>query len=188
MKVLPIAAYPSPRQVGKDLNISGYTENARSVDQKREQKLGWVIAHRFLEPARVGRSEKGLLKQTVALANSEEYKRHRAEFYKWQDELIKNGFTDDEILKKMVSSLKTCNDMVKKEMGNVYRKFAFTVVGAGINIAGTALNLFNLAGGFVSIANFALFDLPAARQQIGTSEQGSPMAMFRAAHKHLRWR
>ena len=150
-KVWAVAAYPSESAYRKD-----YTSDAQ---QKREETFGLVLTHRFLVPKAVGKSDNDLLKKAVKLATRDDFKEKRAQLYRWQEEIIENDIPDDKAIEEMEDYLKQYNDIVKRAQGEVYWKFAFTVIPIGLSIAGaTLITPLIAAGAMVSLAKFVKFD------------------------------
>ena len=157
-KVWVMPAYPSLDEFKKDLPFDVEKE------QERRQKLQCALSHRFLVPTGIFQSHYRLLKKAVQLADDDDFKGHRADFYKWQEDVIEQDISVENAVKEMEKHLEKLNEIVRKAKIKVYWKFAFTIIPIGLAGIGAVLATSPLAiplfgaGALVSIAKFAKFD------------------------------
>ena len=85
-----------PKGVAKAWTVAAYTsgaafaEDANSIPPGPDLRLMAKIRQRFLTP--VGPDpEQNLLRQAVALARTEEFRRKRADFYAWEESIIEEN-------------------------------------------------------------------------------------------------
>jgi hypothetical protein len=99
------------------------------------------------------------LRCAIDLSNDIEFQKKRAEFFDWQDYIIAKGYTPEQAVKYIEQLTHEYNVIVKKAEKKVYYRFAFTIGGIGLDLAGAALgNPVAGASALLAIVQFATFD------------------------------
>lgn len=153
-KVWAVPAYPSYYEFNKDSQIDVRDGSARRV------KLQCALAHRFLVPSG-DKPDLQLLKDAVKLADEDDFKGHRAEYYKWQENIIENDISVENAIKEMEQHLEAINKVIRKAKIKVYWKFAFTITSISLSVVPAAFATSPLAlplagaGALISLAKFA---------------------------------
>ena len=151
-KAWTVAAYPSAEAFRADFSDPA---------DARKAKLAVSISHRFFTPDR-GDPEHDMRRRAVYLSASDEFRRKRAQFYEWQEEIIEQQISDDKAVEELEQRLEAYNEATRKAFHNVAARFAFTVIPlalAGAFAGGTDHALL-VAGatGLVQLARFWRFD------------------------------
>jgi hypothetical protein len=155
-----------PKGVSKAWPVAAYTSAdayREDIAADRRRRLAAFISHRFLTPA--GKDpDHELLKRAVGLATTDDFRRKRADFYKWQEGIIENEITDEKAIEEMEKLLREFNEATTKAFNTVVVRYAFTVIPIALTITGAvlagapvALGLAG-AGGLVQMARFWKFD------------------------------
>jgi hypothetical protein len=152
------------------------------------QKLQCALAHRFLVPSSSDRSDEELLKDAVKLADEEDFKGHRAEYYKWQEDIIEQDISVPDAIKEMEQHLEALNKIVKKAKIKVYWRFAFTIIPIALSGVAAAFATSPLAiplaatGALISFAKFAKLERKPEYQ----AGEHAPAGMFHHSANVLR--
>lgn len=178
-KVWAMPAYPSFYEFKKDIHLDIEEE------QERKQNLLCAIANRFLVPADANMSNEQLLRKAVQLADEDDFKGHRSEFYSWQEDIIEKDIPIENAIKEMEQHLEKLNGIVKKAETKVRWKFAFTIIPIGLALGGVAFATSPLAlplagaGALISLVKFAKFDRKPEYQ----AGHHAPAMMFHDSRK-----
>lgn len=181
-KVWAMPAYPSHYEFNKDSQI-----DVSNKDDRR-QKLQCVLAHKFLVPTGDDKSDKQLLQDAIKLADEDDFKVHRAEYYKWQEDIIEQDISIQNAVIEMERYLESLNAIVKKAKIKVYWKFAFTVIPISLAVGAAAFAVSPLAipiaaaGGLISLTKFAKFERKPEYQ----TGKHVPAAMFHESFNILK--
>lgn len=154
-KAWAVAAYGSARAFSADTPAAD--------PETRRRRLAMVLTHRFLTPA--GSDPKHeLLKRAVDLAATDDFRRKRARFYEWQEEIFENDISDEGAIVELENRLVEYGNAVENAFSNVITKFVFTAIPialtmTGAFLAGTipALSI-GAVGGLIQLARFYKFD------------------------------
>jgi hypothetical protein len=124
-----------------------------------------VLGQEFLStPDDPKRSHCDLLTEAVEIASAADFKRKRASFYRWQREFIKDGFADDEALKRAIEEMsdlaKDYRDAASKAAWRTGLTFVFTVAPLALAAvlappAAPAAAAVAIGGAFFTVASFA---------------------------------
>lgn len=180
---------PALPPVSKAWTVAAYTcAGAFHEDSsvERPQRLAALITHRFLTPAD-GDPNHELLRRAVELATTGEFRRKRARFYEWQEEIIEEDISDEKAIEELERRLKDYNESIQDVFKNVVARYAFTVIPIALTMAGasvastTAGLLLAGAGGLVQLARFCKFD----RKPVIESGDRDAAAMIHDARKRL---
>lgn len=151
-KAWTVAAYPSTSVFREDV-----------AARKQDAELAFVLRHRFLTPDRPDPQHE-TLKRAVALSSSEDFRRKRARFYEWQEQIIEDQASDEKAIGILEKLLSDYNAATEKALGDVIAKFAFTTIAVSLALGGAALGGVGaglaIAGGagLVEFARFWKFD------------------------------
>lgn len=163
-----VAAYQSEGDFEADFSLES-ANNQRDI-----AKLGLLLGHKLAIPDEEANPEKALNK-AISLARDADFKKKRLALYDWQVDIIRNKhFKPEEAIKEMDSLVDKYNEYVKKAVGKVAFKFAFTVAGIGLSLAGAGFNPLVAAGALLSLVQFAAFD----GKPVIEDETIKPAAMF----------
>ena len=149
-----VAAYPSTAAFRSDVNIPGVN---------RKTRLALSISHHFLTPTRSDPKHE-MLKRAVDLSTSDDFRRKRARFYEWQEDIIQEQVSDEKAIEELELRLLAYNEATRKAFRNVVARYAFTVIPIGLAMAGALIakseTSLVIAGtsGLVQLARFWEFD------------------------------
>jgi hypothetical protein len=171
-----VATYPSVDAAEQD-----WVENP--ADQPRAV-LTAALAHSFLVPAPRGRGDLELLRDAVALADEEDFQQKRARMHAWQDDVLQKGISTPKAVEEMAQYVEEYNAATKKAMGEVYRKFAFTLIPIAIAAVPGPLSIPAGLAGIAELVKFWIFDRKPVIQA-GDAEAG---AMLHTVRTELGWK
>lgn len=199
--VWPVVAYSSPLEFIKDfktrnkqevqydeghVNIQELKRLFDEIDfEKRRanvERLGWLLGNSFIVPDNEFQSDLYLLQDAVNLVSTDEFQEYRLRLYKWQDQIITDGTSDQDAIEQMKRYLKKYNAYVKRKGYKTKKKFFFTV------LAPTLSKLIpppigNVGDFLISVHNFAKFD----QEPDVSPDQFQTAAMFHDIQKHFGW-
>jgi hypothetical protein len=180
-----------PRGVSKAWTVASYPSaeafRADFSDPLRERKtrLAVSISHRFFVPSRSDPKHE-MLRRAVGLSSSDEFRRKRARFYEWQEEIIQEEISDEKAIEELEQRLTDYNEATEKAFVDVAMRFAFTVIPVALAgaFAGGAEHGLLVAGatGLVQLARFWKFD----RKPVIANGDLDAAAMVHDAEKVLR--
>jgi hypothetical protein len=122
------------------------------TDPGQKAQVAYLMGQRFAVPK--GNPEKAL-KKAVSVAKTPEFKEHRLAMYDWQEQIVKDKVPPKDAVAKMDEMLAKYNAIVKKAVKDVYWKYAITVAGIGLNVAGAPANPFVAGGALITLGGFA---------------------------------
>jgi hypothetical protein len=122
------------------------------TDPDQKAQTAFVMGQRFAVPK--GDPEKAL-KKAVQLAKTPEFKEHRLAMYDWQDQIVEKEIPPKDTVARMDEILTKYNAIVVKAVKDVYWKYAFTVAGIGLSLAGAPANPFAAGGALLGMVSFA---------------------------------
>ncbi len=170
-----VAAYPSEEAFKADIQLKKAVP-ARNDLVKRDSDiahLGLLLGHLVAIPQDEDKPEDAL-HEAIDLAKDKDFKEKRQALYEWQIKVIDQGYSPEEAKDEMETLIDTYNSCVKKAVRKVAYKFAFTIAGVGLSLAGAALNPLVAAGAVLTIIQFAAFD----GRPIVEAGESKPAAMF----------
>lgn len=155
-----------PLGVSKAWTVAAYTsadDYQRDVPLERRRQLAARIRHRFMTPS--GSDPKHeLLKRAVDLAARDDFRKKRARFYEWQEQIITSEISDEKAIEELEKQLRDYNDAILNAFNDAIYRYAFTAIPIGLSLAGAAIDggLISLpiagAIGLIEIARFWKFD------------------------------
>jgi hypothetical protein len=122
------------------------------TDPDQEAQTAFLMGQRFAVPK--GDPEKALQK-AVHLAKTPEFKEHRLAIYDWQEQIVEKKIPPKDAVAQMDEMLTKYNAIVEKAVKHVYWKYAFTVAGIGLSLAGNPANPFAAGGAMLGMVGFA---------------------------------
>jgi hypothetical protein len=153
--------------------------------EERQAQLAMVLTHKFLVPQKIGKSDPELLKQAVALARRDDLQEKRAQFYKWQEDIIEQDITDTKAIEEMEAYLKQYNEVVRKAAKEVYWKYGFMVLNVTLGMLGANFGEpISTATGLVNVLSFAKQDRKP-RIEAGDCQAA---AMFHDIRNDFEWK
>lgn len=153
-KAWTVAAYPSTDAFERDLAVS---------DADRRTKLAGVMRHRFLTPAQSDPKHE-MLKRAVDLSSSSDFRKKRARFYAWQEQIIAEDISNEKAIEELDQLLNDYNQATRAALGAVVGRYVFTVIPIGLTMAGAMLAgpgaglVIAAASGLIELARFWKFD------------------------------
>jgi hypothetical protein len=153
-KAWTVAAYPSAHAFRSDLSVS---------DVERRTRLAAVVRHQFLSPA-TSDPDHEMLRRAVDLAMVDSFRRKRASFYEWQEEIIEENISDEKAIGELEQRLSIYNTAIKKAFRDTVEKYAFTVIPIAMGIAAAAISgattgvVVAGASGIIQLTRFWKFD------------------------------
>jgi hypothetical protein len=170
-----VSAYQSEKDFEADFILK--------EDSDDQSLLGLLLGQKIAVPLSDDEPHEALIR-AIDLARSAEFRRKRRSLYKWQEDVLRSGIEPENAIEEMNQLIIDYNESVRKAVKTVYYKYAFTLAGIGLSLAGTVLNPLALAGAFVSIVKFATFD----RKPVVSAGESEPAAMFHDVHRIGKWR
>jgi len=160
-----VGAYQSE----SDFNAEWYLNT--DLDQKSH--LGMLFRHQLAIPDIKDAND--ALGVAIDIGRDSEFKEKRRKFYDWQLKVLDIGYDPQKAVEEMQYFVDSYNRTVKKAVRKVHIKYAFTVAGIAIGIAGATLwSPVALTSAALSIVQFATFD----RKPVIESGEAAPAAMF----------
>jgi hypothetical protein len=144
-KAWAVAAYPSAAAFREDLAASHRMAGIAPGEDRRSQ-LAFELRHRFLTPERPDPDHE-MLKRAADLSRKDDFRRKRALFYAWQENIIENEIDDEKAIRELEQLLDDYNKATQKAFGEVIAKAVFTTLAIGVGIGGAAV-----AGGLAGLA------------------------------------
>ncbi|HLW69271.1 MAG TPA: hypothetical protein VKS22_01475 [Candidatus Binataceae bacterium] len=141
----------------------GYLQEAATADPDRHRGLAGVIAYHFLTPAESD-PEHELLKRAVDLVAKDDFRRKRAAFYAFQEDVIQNDISDNKAIEELQVLLKDYNEATRKAFISTVARYVFLMIPmalamVGVLIPGKAAGLVLVGtGGPVEFTKFRLFE------------------------------
>ena len=175
-----VAAYASEEDLKAHFFLDGDTKEGERTT------LGYLLAHRLAIPK--GRDSDETLRVAIRLSREDhQFRENRQKLYEWQEKMIAESKTAQDAVAEMDVMVKAYNRCVESAVKDVYYKFAFTLAGIGLGLAGAGL-LNPLAAGsaLLALVKFAKFD----RQPVIKPGENAPAAMFHdveARYKRFRF-
>jgi hypothetical protein len=172
-----VAAYPSAKAFEREAKRDG----------AQRAQLGLILRHRFLTPTAPD-PEHEQLKRAADLSRSDDFKKKRARFYKWQEEIIEKEIAPDRAVAELETHLTNYNECVAQAFRDTVSKYVLTVIPVamgltGALIAGGPLGVVTAsARGLISLAKFWRFD----RRPVIAAGDCDAAAMLHDARAHLR--
>lgn len=140
------------------------------------------MGHKIAVPLEEANPDEAL-RRAIELARGPDFKQKRRKFYDWQED-IRTGMLPEKASEEMDEMIHEYNRCVEKAVRKIYYKFAFTVAGIAVGLAGTALgNPLATAAAFLSVVEFATLD----RKPVIEVGESAPAAMFHDVKKILGW-
>ena len=158
-----------PKGVAKAWKVAAYSsgdafeDDIRSVRYGGQRRLAAKITTRFLTPAERDPNHE-LLKRAVALADTDDFRRKRAKFYEWQENIIEENIEDEKALEELAKLLHDYNKATAKGFGTVKEEFLFTILPIGLGMTSAVLShgvipiVLGVAGAGVQLTRFCRFD------------------------------
>ncbi len=174
-RVTVVSAYQSASDFEADFILKDEPDD--------QAHLGLLLGQEIAVPASDDDPGKAL-KCAIELAKSGDFKKKRGALYKWQEDVIQSGIEPENAIQEMNELISNYNDCVKKAVKKVYYRYAFTLAGIGLSLAGGLLNPLVLTGAFLSIVQFATFD----KKPIVNAAESGPAAMFHDIHRIGKWK
>ncbi len=153
-KAWTVAAYPSTEAFRRDVSIA---------DPDRRMRLAALLSHHFLTPVESD-PDHDKLKRAVDLATTDAFRRKRACFYEWQEEIIQEKISGEKAIEELEQRLLAYNKATEKAFRDVIVKYAFTVIPIGLALGGAMLAgagsgfVIAAASGLVQLTRFWKFD------------------------------
>jgi hypothetical protein len=187
-EVQAVAAYQSPEAAAIDWG--------EAPAQQESEALTLALSHEFLVPNPQGKTDLEVLREAVDLADDSEFQQKRSQMYQWQEDAVLKILTGlrtrDQAVEQMKDYVNDYGKVVKKAVGDVHKRFAFTLIPIGIAAAAgffapalapvlapaTALGLTS------SLVQFWVFD----RKPKVNAGDSKAAAMFHAIHGQLGWK
>lgn len=170
-----VAGYNSEAEFRKDCVIG----SVEAVKGKKdaESQLAVVFHNEVFVPAKD--DLEAALQKVVDLSFKKDYRTKRQEYYEWQRQFASAEAKPEVAVKEMGLLVKEYNELAEKAMGKVRKKFAFTVGGIAMSLAGAVLsgNPLPAVGALLSFASYKTFD----SQCTIARERCRPAAMFHDA-------
>ncbi len=170
-----ISAYPSIIEAEKE-----WTENK---GHEQRETLTLAVKHKFALPDPKGKTEQELLQEAVSLADDADFQRKRAKIYSWQDDVIRTGIANEDALEEMEQYVSDYEMAVKKAVGEVYTKFAFTLIPIALTALGGPIGTLAGIGSIANLVRFWIFD----RKPVIKAGEAEVAAMFHDVAE-LGWR
>ena len=125
------------------------------------------------------------LSKTIELSRDADFKSKRRAFYDWQNQKLAQGYEPQAAVAEMEELIQEYNRCVERAAGQVYWKFAFTIGGIALGLAGASLGSpLAAASALLSLAAFTTLD----RKQVVEPGDSRPAAMFHDAKRVVGWR
>jgi hypothetical protein len=187
-------AYRTVEAIERDLGI----RRAGKQTQLPQSALATVLAWQFFAPDPKDKkfsSPEELLKEAVAFVTGDpDFKKHRTEFIKWQQEFLSEGVTDrdaiDRAVKDMGELLENAQRAAAKLTVRKVARYAFRVAPSlltlGLAAAGVVGGIAAATGGvFLSLGGIAVEE-----KLFKAAEQGTPppAAFVYDARRHFGWK
>lgn len=167
-RVVTVAAYQSEADLKTHFLLG-----ARPAESERAT-LGFLLAHRFAVPADEN-PEKALRKAVDLTTKDDHFRENRRKLYAWQEEIVREGVTPEIAIQEMDQMIEAYNRSVERAIKTVYYKYAFTIAGIALGLAGAAIgNPLWTASSLLSIVQFATLD----RKPVIEAGENAPAAMF----------
>jgi hypothetical protein len=128
-----------------------------------------------------------MLKRAVDLASSNDFRRKRASFYAWQEQIIEEDISTEKAIEELDQLLDDYNRATREALGQVVGKYVFTVIPVGLTMAGALLAgpgaglVIAAASGLIELARFWKFD----RKLVIENGDLDPAAMMHDARRAL---
>jgi hypothetical protein len=156
-KVWAMAAYTSCK--GYEEDIQNERDLRGQSTQEQKEHLAMVLSHRFFIPHDPKKSDQQLLKDAIKLSKQDDFKEKRANFYKWQDDIIEQGITDKKAIEEMEQYLGQYNEIVKKASNEVRLKFGFLLLKLALGMPGILIgNVEPVVSGLIDVVNYFKFE------------------------------
>ena len=111
-KAWTVAAYSSSDAFRQDVSTSNADHRAQ---------LALLLSHRFLTPIQ-NDPKHDMLKRAVDLATTDAFRRKRACFYEWQEEIVQEQISDEKAIEEFEQHLLDYNEATRKAFGEVVEK------------------------------------------------------------------
>jgi len=160
-----LSAYPSIIEAEKE-----WVDN----EQVKRETLTLAVKHHFLLPDPKGKTAQELLQEAVGLADDADFQRKRAKLYGWQDDVILKGLATEDALEEMEQYVIDYEAAVKRAVGEVYGKFAFTLIPIALTALGGPIGTLSGVSSIMNLVRFWIFD----RKPIIKAGEGDVAAMF----------
>ena len=135
-KAWTVAAYPSAAAFRHDLSITG---------TERTPRFAALLSHHFLTPSKSDPDHE-MLKRAVDLATTDDFRRKRARFYEWQEEIIQEEISDEKAIEELELRLVGYREATRKAFRHVIERYAFTVIPIALTMTGAVLSGAGTAG------------------------------------------
>jgi hypothetical protein len=158
-----------PKGVSKTWTVAAYNsldlleEDLSQRTSDRGARLAMTLRHHFFTPT--GSDPKHeMLKRAVDLSNQDKFRRRRAKFYEWQEEIIEEQISDAKAIEELAQRLTQYNEAVKGAFHDTAAKFVFTVIPIILGVTGAVLEpnhsgvAIAAASGLVELTRFVVFD------------------------------
>jgi hypothetical protein len=175
-RVAMVAAYPSVADAQK--------EWIPNPEQQRGETLTLALAHQIEVPKPEGKNYLELLDEAVGVASDSEFRTKRAQLYEWQEKVVRDGIPDADALNEMAQFVDEYNAAAKKAKGEVYTKFAFTLVPVVATAFAGPITPAVGAGAIANLVRFWIFD----RKPVIKAGESQAAAMFHTVQQELGWR
>lgn len=184
-------AYRSVDELEKELGVSKAGSQAKLPAGALSAVLGWELN----VPDDPKLSDDELLRETVAYVTGDaDFRKHRSEYWRWQQDFLKNGLTDRESIEKAVTVMrdKTADreeDAKRMPMDHTVR-YAFRIGAPSLALAGLFFGpvgaiAVGAAGVFLTCAEIAT-EKWVLREKLQENEP-SPAAFVHDVHRHFGW-
>jgi hypothetical protein len=168
-RVVVVAAYNSLTAMKEDFPVE-------QVDDHLSAQA-YLLSRRLAVP---DRPEHVIIDECIALSKDEEFRRHRAELFDWQELAAARKWSPADTVERISEMTERYNAKVKSALGNVAWRSAFTLFGIGLGVAGGVTYMAGAAAA-LSLVRFAKFDRKPSIEA-GSSQ---PAAMFHDVESKL---
>lgn len=174
-----VAGYNSAAEFRKDCGIDSVDKVKNAKDA--ESQLAVVFHNELIVPAMD--DPDAAFRRAIDLSLQDDYRTKRQEYYEWQRQLAAAEVRSEVAVKEMGILIKEYNHLAEKALGKVRKKFAFTVGGIALNLAGALLsgNPLPAVGALLTFVSYKTFD---SRPMIA-KDRFQPAAMFHDAREAL---
>jgi hypothetical protein len=150
-----------------------------------EAALALMVGRRFAVPTDE-RDPEGVLRDAIALAKDDEFKKKRRALFEWEDDIFsgRRPYTPEEALEELTAKAEEYDEHVRRANRKVRLKLAFTIGAAALGTAGFLLtgNPLSLGSATLSAVQFATLD----RKPVIQPGDSAPAAMLHDVHELLR--
>jgi hypothetical protein len=128
-----VTAYRSKQDFNQDFTFESHVQNGAA--------LSLLLVNEFAVPKNIVNYKKEdleeLLERIINMARDDkDFKKHRKEFYNWQENIIKERFSNEDVLAKMHNMVETLNECIENRFKNRIKEeeyqYAFTLYKIGL--------------------------------------------------------